>query len=220
MNREGLDMSDSRSHNKIKFRKINQSYMQLINEAEAYISFLETGHTTANHVAGNKKLNPDQMYISLRNQEREENNKTILQYLLIFLEVACYSKKIERDPVNPFEQFRNFVLFNIHLLKEADVIQAVIRYGQKSNELKENWNEYYWRLRISRIYHRSIETIRDRQNNSMKDCFKCFEVLTELCQFWFDIHYKNDCPIRQYDILTYKICKTLLKILEQKQAEN
>jgi hypothetical protein len=218
MNGKEINMSDSRSQSENTFRKIDQSYLQLLKEAEAYISFLDKGHPPANHIANDNKLNPDQMYISLRNKEREENNKTILQYLLIFLEVVCFSKKIERDLVNPFEQFRNFVLFNIHLLKEVDVIQAVIRYGQKSNELKKNWNEYYWRLRISRVYHQSVEMIRDRANNSLMDCFNCFEVLMELCQFWFDIHYKNDCPIRHCDILTYKICKALLKILEQQQV--
>jgi hypothetical protein len=220
MNREGIEMSNSRSNNKNKFRKIDQSYVQLIKEAEAYISFLEKNNPHTKNFSGTRNLNPDQMYISLRNQEREENNKIILQYLIIFLEFVCFSKKIERDFVNPFEQFRNFVLFNIHLLKEVDVIQAIIRYGQKSNELKNNWNEYYWRLKISRIYHQSVEMIKDRANNSMMDCYNCIEVLKELCQFWFDIHYKNNCPIRHCDILTYKICKALLKILEQKQAEN
>jgi hypothetical protein len=218
MNRDGIEMSNSRSNNKNKFRKTDQSYVQLIKEAEAYISFLEKNSAHTKSFSGSKNLNPDQMYISLRNQEREENNKIILQYLLVFLEFVCFSKKIERDFVNPFEQFRSFVLFNIHLLKEVDVIQAIIRYGQKSNELKNNWNEYYWRLKISRIYHQSVEMIKDRANNSMMDCYNCFEVLKELCQFWFDIHYKNNCPIRHCDILTYKICKALLKILGQKQA--
>jgi hypothetical protein len=216
---EEIQMSGSYQKHKRKSFQTTQTYLQLINEAEAYISFLENNGIPERSDDEVQELNPEQLYFSLRNQEREENNKTILQYLMVFLEIACSSKKVEEDMVNPFEQFRSFVLFNIHLLKEVDVIQAVIRYGQGNNELKKNWNEYYWRLKISRIYHQSLEMIKDRNNKSIMDCFNCFVVLMDLCQFWFDIHYKNDCPIRHSDILTFKICKAILKILEQKKNE-
>ena len=220
MKKEDISIPNTKPHNVKNTNKTNHSYTQLMSEAEAYISFLENHQNSANQIPGDKNLNPEQMYISLRNQEREENNKTILQYLLIFLEVAYYSKTIEKDLVNPFEQFRNFVLFNVQLLREVDVIKAVIRYGQKNNTLKKNWNEYYWRLRINRIYQQCLEMIKGKMNNSIIDCCNCFIILMDLCQLWFDIHYKNNCPLRQSDILTYKISKAILKRLEQEKSVN
>lgn len=220
MKKKDISILNSIPHNAKNTNKANHSYTQLMSEAEAYMSFLENHQNLANLISGDKNLNPEQMYISQRNQEREENNKTILQYLLIFLKVVYYKKIIEKDVDNPFEQFRNFVLFDVKLLREVDVIQAVIRYGQKNNTLKINWNEYYWRLSISRIYNQCLEMIKGKINNSIMDCCNCFIVLMDLCQFWFDIHYKNNCSIRQNDILTYKISKAILKKLKQEKSVN
>ncbi|MCK4943242.1 MAG: hypothetical protein KAS65_06685 [Candidatus Aminicenantes bacterium] len=220
MKKKDISILNSIPHNAKNTNKANHSYTQLMSEAEAYMSFLENHQNLANLISGDKNLNPEQMYISQRNQEREENNKTILQYLLIFLKVVYYKKIIEKDVDNPFEQFRNFVLFDVQLLREVDVIKAVIRYGQKNNTLKINWNEYYWRLSISRIYNQCLEMIKGKINNSIMDCCNCFIVLMDLCQFWFDIHYKNNCSIRQNDILTYKISKAILKKLKQEKSVN
>ncbi len=220
MKKEDISIPSIIPHNTKNTSKVDHSFTELTSEAEAYMSFLENHQNLANRISGDKNLNPEQMYIALRNQEREKNNKTILQYLLIFMEVVYYSKVIKKDLVNPFEQFRNFVLFNVQLLKEVDVIKAVIRYGQKNNTLKENWNEYYWRLSISRIYHQCLEMIKGKINNSIIDCGNCFIVLMDLCQFWFDIHYKNNCPLRQSDILTYKISKAILNKLKQEKPVN
>ncbi len=220
MKKKDISILNSIPHNAKNTNKANHSYTQLMSEAEAYMSFLENHQNLANLISGDKNLNPEQMYISQRNQEREKNNKTILQYLLIFLKVVYYKKIIEKDVDNPFEQFRNFVLFDVQLLREVDVIKAVIRYGQKNNTLKINWNEYYWRLSISRIYNQCLEMIKGKINNSIMDCCNCFIVLMDLCQFWFDIHYKNNCSIRQNDILTYKISKAILKKLKQEKSVN
>jgi len=195
--------------------ELNQSEKELINEVVDYLNFVEDNKHRVVETGNDKKLTPEAMYFSLRNQERVENNKMVLQYLITFLKAIPTTDHIKPEPVNPFSQFKTFVLFQIKLLQETDVVKAIIRDGQESKSLGK-WNEYYWRIRISQIYQKAMDLIKEKQCSTIKDCINCFFILQDICQLWFDIRYKNGRPIRPCDIITYKLTKVLLKKIAKK----
>jgi hypothetical protein len=172
---------------------------QLILEVKEFIKYMEAPQVEEVQKRKDKSLNPEEMYISLRNREREDNIKFIIQYLLFFLQDIPVTLISELE-VNPYEQFRSFVIFQIKLLKDIDVIKAIIRDGQYKDSLS-NWD--------------AMEQLKGKVFGSLQDCYHGFMILGELCQLWFDIRYKNNFPIRHCDILTYKLTQTLIKKLEK-----
>lgn len=197
--------------------EFNQSEKDLIHEVADFLSFLSKNIYRISQKENEKKLNPEAMYFSLRNQERFENDKLILQYLLSFLKTTPTSDQLRKEPVNPFAQFKTFVLFQIKLLQETDVVKAIIRDGQESKSLGK-WNEYYWRIRISQVYQKAMDLIKEKKCETIEDCINCFYILQEICQLWFDIRYKNGHPIRPCDIITFKLTKVLLKKITKKST--
>jgi hypothetical protein len=196
----------------------NQNEKDLIREVDEYLRFMNNKSIEQTQIDNEEKLNPDAMYLSLRNQERVENDKLVLQYLLTFLKAAPSTEQLKQEPVNPFDQFKTFVLFQIRLLQETDVVKAIIRDGQESKSLGK-WNEYYWRIRISQLYQKAMDLIREKQCNTIEDCINCFYILQDICQLWFDIRYKNGRPIRPSDIITFKLTKVLLNRISNQSSQ-
>lgn len=190
----------------------------LLQEVEAFMKYIESPGEPEFKNRTDKTLNPSELYTTLRHKEREENVKMIIQYLYFFLKELSVIPPTELD-ANPYEQFRNFIIYQIKLLNEIDVIKAIIRDGQVEGSLS-NWNEYYWRLRIAKIYQDAMDHLKGRFYESLKDCYHGLRVLREICRLWFDIRYRNNYPIRHSDILTYRLTRTLIKKLKRESPVN
>ncbi|GEM_PF-1634577 len=145
----------------------------------------------------------------LRCQERTRNTRTILQYLKAFLAHLPLEENIAGKPVNPFNQMKAFVLFNIDLLKEKDVSASILQEHERLGLLNDT-NSWYYRGQIDKS-HRSLREIADSTDKAtVENWCKIFTGLQQLCTFWFSVRNQVLNRVRKSDIFMYKMCGILI----------
>ncbi len=144
-----------------------------------------------------------------RNNERLQNTKYILQYLIKFLEGLPSEEKSAGIFQNPFLQFRDFVIFLAEQLRDVDVIESVLREYKELKLLNEK-TEWYYRGVIRGAF-KEISTLCINAKHAVPhDYSKLFSALQKHSLFWFSVRRENEARIRKSDIYIYRLCRILL----------
>jgi hypothetical protein len=160
------------------------------------------------------QLSPAQLTVFFRNLEREENTKRILQYMLSFLTDIPAADKIRSEPINPVKQFKEFLQYQVALLQEKDVINAILLEYSK-HELQEPGNYWYYEARIMDKRLELEYMLAQIPDDQTEPTVTLFHVLENLCLFWFDIGREDVPQARRSDIYLYKLACLLQNKLQK-----
>ena len=197
---------------KLKLQDLeNESLLKdLLREIKQYTSVMEMDDIDALKARKDEEITPKEAFKFYRSHERIQYIKLILQYLIFFLSNIPLEDEIRDKPANPFKQFKEFVNFNTELLRESDVIDAVLREYEKQGVLNER-NEWYYRGQVDKCFTKIKEIISGADRPLIRDYRKLFEALQGLCSFWFSVRSHNLENIRISDVFIYKLTWVLLR---------
>ena len=166
----------------------------------------------------NKQLTPELLDTYFRSHERQENTKRLLQYMLAFLANIPEPNQISQEPVNPVSQFKEFVQYQVGLLKEKDVIQAITREFNRQNMHEQDNNWFY----EARIMDKRLELelmLKEVRVDSCEMHLLLFQVLENLSLFWFEIGREDVRQARRSDIYVYKLSRLLQNKLKNNKTQ-
>ncbi len=156
------------------------------------------------------QINSTDTFKFFRSPERIQNTRLIIQHLMAFLAKVPLKKEIEEKVVNPFEQIKSFTFYHIHLLKENDVNNAILREHERLGLLKET-NTWYYRGQINKNYQQILAVAQEAKTAVIKDYCKLFEALQRLSLFWFSVRSEDINRIRKSDLYLYQLTRLLMK---------
>jgi hypothetical protein len=163
------------------------------------------------------QLTPAQLSVFFRNLEREENTKRILQYMMSFLTDIPAAESISGEPVNPVKQFKEFLQYQVAMLNEKDVIKAILReYGKHG--LQEPINYWYYEARIMDKRLELEHILSQIPDDQTEPVIALFQVLENLCLFWFDIGREDVRHARRSDIYMFKLARLLQNKLQRENT--
>lgn len=181
----------------------------LISEAQRHISSIEEDDYNLIVAQKDLKLTASATHDVFRKFERNQYNIWILQYLISFQSKLPLEKDIENDPANPFEQFKSFIIHNINLLNQDDVIQSIIRQLKKSGMCKKIHLQYY-RWWIVKIFKEIQMATRSARKPVLEGWKQLLSSLQCLCLFWFSVKNQDMRLIRKGDLYMYLLAQNLL----------
>ncbi len=188
----------------------NRWYDQLVANATAYLKIMEHENIDFLESRQGPTISSGDTYKFLRSQERTRNTKLILQYLITFLSDLPMEKDIEGKPVNPFLQFKSFILYNVDLIKDPDVSNAILKEHEKLGLLNDT-NSWYYRGQIDKS-HKSIRDLVESVNIPNLDGYlNLFHALQRLCAFWFSVRNEEPNRVRRSDVMMYKLLRLLMR---------
>lgn len=196
----------------------NPEEIQLLKtEIQQYLQTTVASRLKIFQQQANAQLSPDLLDTFFRSQERQENTKRLLQYMLTFLIDIPEAQKISQEPVNPVEQFKEFIQYQVGLLRETDVIKAITRELNR-HSLHEHGNIWY---NEARVMDKSLElehTLAQVSGDHNESHLLLFRVLENLCLFWFEIGREDVRQARRSDIYIFKLARLLQhKLLESEK---
>jgi hypothetical protein len=165
------------------------------------------------------QLSPAQLSVFFRNLEREENTKRILQYMMSFLTDIPAAATLSGEPVNPVKQFKEFLQYQVAMLLEKDVIKAILREYSKHG-LQEPDNYWYYEARIMDKRLELEHILTQIPDDQTEPAITLFQVLENLCLFWFDIGREDVRQARRSDIYMYKLARLLQSKLQKENNNN
>jgi hypothetical protein len=186
-------------------------------EVQQYLKTNMTNRTITICEQSFLEWSPAELSTFFRNLEREENSKRILQYMLSFLTNIPIPDNISGEPVNPVQQFKEFIQYQVGLLLEKDVIKAIMREYSQQGLLKPD-NYWYYEVRIMDKRLELEHMLSQIPDDQLQTNLSLFRVLENLCLFWFDIGREDVRKARRSDIYMYKLAR-LLQIKLQKEAK-
>ena len=171
-------------------------------EASQYLKNMEAGQGEMLAERSGPVLSPAALEQFFRHKERCEKVCQILQYLLSFMTHIPKSSESSREPVNPAEQFREFIHYQTDLLLEEDVKNAVF---QETNHKRQfnGGNVWDYQERIIALNRDLKEQAARRGRDAAGTISALCRVLEQLCQFWFEIHRHDIRRTRRSDIFLY-----------------
>jgi len=186
-------------------------------EIEQYLTTNVTHRAVNNGEPHGLQLSPTQMNVYLRNLEREENTKRILQYMMSFLANTPAADNRGGEPINPVRQFKEFLQYQIAMLHEKDVINAILcEYIKHGSQEPANYWYYEARIMDKRLeLEHDLTQISDDQ---AEPSISLFQVLGNYCLFWFEIGREDVRHARRSDIYMYKLA-CLLQYKLQKERK-
>jgi len=155
-------------------------------------------------------ISPAQLKHFFRNKEREENTGRLLQYLLMFTEKAPVCEKMSPELITPEKQLREFVSFQLDLLREKDVKKAILRETSQLGILRTG-NFWYYEGRIADLHKELSEALAACPDQGPAAIITLCRILEKLSLFWFDICREDACRVRVNDIFIYKLTLILKK---------
>lgn len=195
----------------------NQKEIELLrSEIEQYLTTNMINRAVTIGEQSNKQLSPAQVNVFFRKLEREENNKLILQYMLSFLTEIPLTDKIGGELIDPVKQFKEFLQSEVHLLGEEDVIKAIL-YEYCKIGLHAPDNYWYYEARIMDKRLELEYMIAEISDDRTETYIQLFQVLKNLCLFWFDIGREDVCQARRSDIYKYKLACLLQSRLQRQE---
>ena len=144
-----------------------------------------------------------------RKRERFNQTKLLLQYMVHFLKSMPMEERILEMPVNPFTQFKEFVSFQVELLKEDDIVDAVLREYNMLQLLSDK-NIWYYKGKMKSTYNEISELVNGAVSAVNDDYGKLFTALKKLCIYWFSIRREDENRIRKSDLYIYSVARILL----------
>ena len=192
---------------------LNDSELQeFIIYVQSYLKALKLNNIEAMYKRGDE-ITPEETYEFFRSQERINNTKLVLQYLISFTKKLPMQEDIKEEQINPFKQFKLFILRLMKLLKERDVRDAIISELDNNGVLNDN-NLWYYRGRIDITYkdiHKFLETA---DNPDYPDYRALFLSIKALSKFWFAQRNENMKKIRKSDLFAYKLSAILIEKID------
>ena len=183
---------------------------RLIADVSQYIGTVEEENVKFLHSRGKQQITSTDTFRFFRSQERNQNTRLILQYLLTFLTKIPLKEDIDETVVNPFIQLKEFIQFQTGLLKETDVGNAILREHERLGLLTET-NTWYYRGQVNKNYKQVIELLENAKEPVIEDYCKLFDALQHLSIFWFSVRSENIKRVRKSDIYLYKLSLILMK---------
>jgi hypothetical protein len=152
-----------------------------------------------------------------RNQERSQQVSRTLQYLLIFLSHIPDPGEIAADPVNPAEQFREFIRYQVDLLLEKDVRGAVFREINNLGSLNDG-NVWDYQEQIFSKNRELRELVGQDGGAIAKTIATSCLALEKLSLFWIAIKHGDLQRTRRSDVYLYKLSRLVKNRCQQLQA--
>jgi hypothetical protein len=143
-----------------------------------------------------------------RSQERNEQISRTLQYLLIFLTHIPGPAEIDEAPVNPAEQFREFIRYQVDLLLEEDVKKAIFREINSLGSLNDS-NVWDYQERIFETYRKLRERVANDGGSITQTIAALCDVLEQLSLFWLEIKQGDLCRTRRSDLYLYSLSRVV-----------
>lgn len=193
-------------------------YDQLVAHATAYLKVMEHENLDFLESRQGPTIDSGDTYKFLRSQERTRNTKLILQYLITFLSNLPLEEDIAGKPVNPFVQLKTFILYNVDVIKDADVSNAILKEHEKLGLLNDT-NSWYYRGQIDKN-HKSIRDLVEQVTApTLEGYLDLFHALKRLCAFWFSVRNEEPNRVRRSDVMMYKLLRLLLAKYKKKTAD-
>jgi hypothetical protein len=177
-------------------------------DAANYLKKMEVHWVEVLFERSDKVLSATTVEQFFRSKERNEKTSQTLQYLLTFLTHIPGPAEIEREPVNPAEQFREFIRFQVDLLLEEDVKKAVFNEINQMGSLNGD-NIWDYLERVIEKNRELNELIITGASEVSSIFFTSCLVLEQLCLFWFDVKQQDIRRVRRSDIYIYKLARIL-----------
>ncbi len=151
-------------------------------------------------------MSPASLLRFFRHQERMETSRRIMQYLLSFLAHIPKYSEIEAEPVNPAEQFRDFIRSETDLLLEEDVKNAIFN-ETNHNSSALGGNVWDFQEQISILNQKLRNMLAKEENNLALSISNLCRVLEELALFWFDVRHQDLRRTRRSDIFIFLLAQ-------------
>jgi hypothetical protein len=175
-------------------------------EASFFVKIMETrtGDVPAERSADT--MSPSDLVLFFRRKERSDMVCQILQYLLAFLSHIPAAPDIAGEPVDPTEQFREFVRYQADLLLEEDVRNAVFQETTRKSQL-QGGNVWDAQERVLAVNHELRELVAKEEDDATGTINNLCRVLEQLCLFWFEIRQRDIRRARRSDIYLYLLAR-------------
>ena len=161
----------------------------------------------------NEHLEPGEMLSYFRSLERYQIIGRILDYLECFLDGLPDERTTIREPMNPFNQFKEFTASLIAELEDRDVRSAVLSDLEAMGRIDNSTREYY----CGRIDF-MVRKLRERLESASKPLIGhwkiLFSVLCDFCRFWFSIRDGDPSRIRKADAAIYQLATLLMEKID------
>jgi hypothetical protein len=184
-------------------------------DAANYLKKMEVHWVEVLFERSDKVLSATTVEQFFRSKERNEKTSQTLQYLLTFLTHIPGPAEIEREPVNPAEQFREFIRFQVDLLLEEDVKKAVFREVNHLG-LLNGGNVWDYQEQIINKNRELREQVAKGGGDIMKTIATLCHVLEQLSLFWLQIKQENIRSARCSDIYLYTLSRIVKNRCRQK----
>ena len=186
----------------------------LKHEAASYLKKMEVSRAKVLSERSDKVLSPTALELFFRSKERNEKIGQTLQYLLTFLTHIPEPAEIDKEPVNPAEQFREFIRYQVDLLLEEDVKKAVFREISNMGSLNDgNVWDYQERI-ISK--NRELRELVSKDGGGITQTIAILcHVLEQLSLFWLQIKHGDLCRTRRSDLYLYSLSRIVKNRCQQ-----
>jgi len=151
-------------------------------------------------------MSPASLLRFFRHRERMETSRRIMQYLLSFLAQIPKHSDIDAAPVNPAEQFRDFIRSETDLLLEEDVKNAIFN-ETNHNSPALGGNVWDFQEQIPVLNQKLRNMLAKEENNLAMDISNLCRVLEELALFWFDVRHQDLRRTRRSDIFIFLLAQ-------------
>lgn len=162
-------------------------------------------------------ISPKETFEFFRSQDRINNTKLILEYLISFIVKLPLKEDIVNEEVNPFDQIKQFLKKTMKLLKERDVRDAILNEHDRVGVLNDN-NLWYYRGRIDQTYKEIGKLMKNVIKPDYPDYKNLFLSIQILSKYWFSQRNEDLDRIRKSDIYLYKLAAILIDIIDSSTA--
>ena len=183
-------------------------------EAVNYLKNMEVKRGIVLSERFDKVLSPTDLEQFFRSKERNEKIDQILQYLITFLTHIPGPAEIDKEPVNPAEQFREFICYQVDLLLEEDVKKAVFKEINNLDSLNEG-NVWDYQERIIDKNRELRELVAQGGGGIAKTIATLCQVLEQLSLFWLEIRHGDIHRTRRSDIYLYTLSRIVKNRCQQ-----
>jgi len=175
-------------------------------EAGLYVKKMQAGQDEALAERCGPVMSPGNLEQFFRHKERCEKICQILQYLLSFMTHIPQDNEVSGEPVNPAEQFREFIRYEADLLLEDDVRNAVF---QETNHKRQfnGGNVWDYQERIIAMNRDLKEQAAAGGTDMAGTISSLCRVLEQLSLFWFEIRRHDIRRTRRSDICLYILAR-------------
>jgi hypothetical protein len=174
-------------------------------EAEYVMKILEAdpNYTLAERMK--QVMPPENLLRYFRRRERIERSRCIIQYLLAFLGHIPSEAEVQGDLVDPAEQFRSFVAYDVDLLLEPDVRNAAFLETHPNGTPRDGNHDFEERMSL---INRTLKGMVAKGEGDIPAAIAALcRAVEQLARFWFDVHGNDIRRVRRSDIFMFLLAQ-------------